>query len=55
MPNTSTLHGHLLSLMVTLLLVPALLFDIRLADSNTRSLSLCCSRFVFNVVFLAIR
>ena len=55
MPNTSALHEHPLSLMVPMLLMPALLFDIRFADSNTRSLPLYCSEFVFNAVFLAIR
>ena len=64
MPNTSALYEHPLSLMVPMLLMPALLFemllmpallfDIRFAGSNTRSLPLYCSEFVFNAVFFAI-
>ena len=54
MPNTSALHEHPLSLMVPMPLMPALLFDIRFADSNTHSLSLCCSKSGFNAIFLAI-
>ena len=54
MPNTSALHEHPLRLMVPMLLMPALLFDIRFADSNTHTLSLYCSKSVSNAIFLAI-
>lgn len=40
--------------MVPLLLMPALLFEVRFADSNVRSVFLYCSNIVFTAVFLAV-
>ena len=49
MPNTSALHEHLLNLMVAMLLMPALLFDIRFADSN--AFSSCIAQYSFSTLY----